>query len=211
MAIRSYDSRDAYEVAHNIGLMFEYAIRCKYDYNEYWDQFISSFVAREIENGNPKYVYGFSAIDLLSFVVALDSENSEVFNSQPIISRSKYYWAGWIMSLYQNYKLISFFDLNRYINIERVLCLYDTYHEADVTKFFNYLDAIIEENKKETNLKRIRMAAGLSQQKLAEKAGVSIRNIQMYEQRQNDINKAQVDILSSIANVLGCTISDLLE
>ena len=44
--------------------------------------------------------------------------------------------------------------------------------------------------KKETNLKRIRTAAGLSPRQLADKAEVSIRNIQMYEQQQNDINKA---------------------
>ena len=62
-----------------------------------------------------------------------------------------------------------------------------------------------------TNLKRIRKAAGLSQNELAVKSGVSIRNIQMYEQRNNDINKSQVDIFLKFSKTLGCNIEDLLE
>lgn len=38
-----------------------------------------------------------------------------------------------------------------------------------------------------------------------------IRSIQMYEQRNNDINKAQVDILFRLSKTLGCKIEDLLE
>ena len=52
---------------------------------------------------------------------------------------------------------------------------------------------------------------GISQKQLAEKAEVSIRNIQMYEQRQNDINKAQADILFRLSKTLGCNIEDLFE
>ena len=33
----------------------------------------------------------------------------------------------------------------------------------------------------------------------------------MYEQRNNDINKAQVDILLKLSKTLGCNIEDLLE
>lgn len=63
----------------------------------------------------------------------------------------------------------------------------------------------------ETNLKRIRTTYGCSQKKLAEMSGVSLRSIQMYEQRNKDINKAQSDSLYRLAKVLGCTMEDLLE
>lgn len=63
----------------------------------------------------------------------------------------------------------------------------------------------------ETNLKRIRTAKGYSQKQLAELSGVSLRSIQMYEQRQKDINKAQSDSLFRLAKALGCTMEDLLE
>ena len=36
-------------------------------------------------------------------------------------------------------------------------------------------------------------------------------SIQMYEQRNKDVNKAQAITLAKIARVLGCDIEDLLE
>ena len=35
--------------------------------------------------------------------------------------------------------------------------------------------------------------------------------IQLYEQRQNDISKAQVNVVISLAKALGCRVEDLLE
>ena len=63
----------------------------------------------------------------------------------------------------------------------------------------------------ETNLKRIRLIYGCSQRELAEMSGVSLRSIQMYEQRNKDINKAQAESLNRLAKSLGCTMEDLLE
>ena len=44
-----------------------------------------------------------------------------------------------------------------------------------------------------------------------EMSGVSLRSIQMYEQRNKDINKAQAESLYCLAKALGCTMEDLLE
>lgn len=63
----------------------------------------------------------------------------------------------------------------------------------------------------DTNLKRIRENAGISQLKLAELSGVSVRMIQKYEQRDRDINKAQVINICKIASALGCNVQDLIE
>ena len=63
----------------------------------------------------------------------------------------------------------------------------------------------------ETNLKRIRTDKGYSQKQLAELSGVSLRSIQMYEQQQKDINKAQSDSLFRLAKALDCKMEDLLE
>ena len=52
---------------------------------------------------------------------------------------------------------------------------------------------------------------GLSQAQLAEEAQISLRSIQMYEQRNKDINKAQALSLAKISRVLGCEMEDLLE
>ena len=86
-------------------------------------------------------------------------------------------------------------------------------HEADISKFAEAADKVIQENlgECETNLKRIRRANGFSQKQLAEVSGVALRMIQLYEQRQNDINKAQASTLSALAKSLNCRLEDLME
>ena len=63
----------------------------------------------------------------------------------------------------------------------------------------------------DTNLKRIRTAYGCTQAELAKRSGVSLRSIQMYEQRNKDINKASAETLLRQSRVLGCTMEDLME
>lgn len=85
--------------------------------------------------------------------------------------------------------------------------------DVSLTNYVLY-DIIISMNVNaysETNLKRIRTIYGCSQKKLAEMSGVSLRSIQMYEQRNKDINKAQSESLYRLAKALGCKMEDLLE
>ena len=60
-------------------------------------------------------------------------------------------------------------------------------------------------------LKELRTAQQLSQAALAEKAGVSFRMLQHYEQGYKDINKAQGGTLYKLAQALSCSIEDILE
>ena len=46
---------------------------------------------------------------------------------------------------------------------------------------------------------------------MAQRSGVNLRNIQMYEQRVNSIDRAQAHILYKLSRVLGCDVEDLLE
>ncbi len=209
--MKSYDDKYLDSVATNLGTMFEYAVSYGYSPNVFWNVFASSEVAKQIEKGNPRFLVGYSAIDLLYQVVNGNMQGGDLLKISPFFNRSRFYWAGWALAQYQNYKNISFFDINKAFPIERVLKLYDTLHEADITKFFDVANDYIGKSKKDTNLKRIRTAAGLSQKQLSEISEVSIRNIQMYEQRHNDINKAQADILYRLSKALGCTMEDLFE
>ena len=49
------------------------------------------------------------------------------------------------------------------------------------------------------------------QSELAKESGVPLRSIQMYEQRNNNIDKAQAQTVYKLSRVLGCNIEDLLE
>lgn len=89
--------------------------------------------------------------------------------------------------------------------------MYYTLHEADVTKFVDIMDSLMKEYFSETNLKRIRTAYGLTQAELAKRSGVSLRSIQMYEQRNKNINRASAETMYRLAKVLGCTMEDLIE
>ena len=89
--------------------------------------------------------------------------------------------------------------------------MYHPLHEADITKFVDVVDKRIREYYAETNLKRIRTAYGCTQAELAKKSDVSLRSVQMYEQRNKDINKASVETVYRLAKSLGCTVEDLIE
>ncbi len=61
------------------------------------------------------------------------------------------------------------------------------------------VDAKMKEYFPETNLKRIRTVYGCTQAELSAYSGVSLRSIQMYEQRNKNINKASADTVYSLA------------
>ena len=86
-------------------------------------------------------------------------------------------------------------------------------HEADENKFVEAANEILSRNKarRKNRLYEIRKARGFTQQQLSDASGVTLRMIQLYEQRQNDISKAQVNVVISLANALGCRVEDLLE
>lgn len=62
-----------------------------------------------------------------------------------------------------------------------------------------------------SNLKHIRQGLGMSQSKLAELSGVSVRMIQHYEQGVKDINKAQAITVYQLAEALSCRMENLIE
>ena len=89
--------------------------------------------------------------------------------------------------------------------------MYSVYHEMDISQFIDSMEKFYNEAILETKLKRIRENRGISQSELAKLSGVKLRSIQMYEQKVNDIDKAQGHTLYKISRVLGCNIEDLLE
>ena len=89
--------------------------------------------------------------------------------------------------------------------------MYDTLHEADISLFVEIMDEKFKNDRQESMLKRLRVYAGLSQRTLSENSGVPIRQIQLFEQGQRDINKTQGTTLYQLSTALGCSMEMLLQ
>ena len=84
-------------------------------------------------------------------------------------------------------------------------------HEAAEEKFVDTVNAIIKRKNAPSKLQQQRRRCGYSQKELAEKSVVNLRTLQQYELNTKDINRASVQTIVFLANVLGCQAEDLLE
>lgn len=65
--------------------------------------------------------------------------------------------------------------------------------------------------KKESKLKKMRLAAGFTQEELSESSGVNIKSLASYEQSEEKLAKACVHTVMKLADCLGCTVEDLID
>ena len=195
-----------------LGDAFDYAINvCGIAGGDFTKMFLVSTVSKRIENGEAAYLLGKSGIEAAIDVVA--ETTGKVPTAEPVInySRSAEYWIGWAVAYYQWLSSRRFSDIFEALTFEDLRKMYTTLHEADISKFADIADTKIREHFPDTNLKRIRRLYGCTQAELAKRSGIGLRSIQMYEQRNKDINKASAETLRSLSKVLGCTMEALME
>lgn len=195
-----------------LGRMLDFAVYdLKYDVDVFFDYFILSGVGMRFEKGDFTLLAGMSGVELAYEV--LEQSNIEYERVRPnyTIDRSEEYWTGWALAYYQWETSLSFAEIVRNIPIRDILALYSPYHEMDIRQFVDKMNELYRAAKPETNLKLRRQSIGLTQRELAQLAGVPVRTIQQYEQRQKNINKAQAEYLVMLARALYCEVTDLLE
>lgn len=214
MMMTAYNELYLDDAMNNLGDMVEYAV-CDlgFEPDEFFDWFISSGIASRFEKGNPKYIAGMSGIELAEAVLAATNVKYEKRSPSYTDNKGREYWAGWILAYYQWVSNKRFEDIiNDGLTLSHIFSMY-ILHEADVGRFVDTANKVIARNKegKNTKLHVIRKARGFTQQQLSEASGVTLRMIQLYEQRQNDISKAQVGVVLNLAKALGCEVEDLIE
>lgn len=213
--IRAYEETYLSDAMNNLGDMLDYAVNdCGYSLEPFYSDFIVSGVSGAFEKGNPKYVAGMSGPELASEVLYRTRGSRSSFPASEEIEKSPEYWTGWILAYYQWYTAHSFSYLQRRgLSSARVLSMYPTLHEADISKFVDAANHILEKSRitEGSNLKRIRTANGLTQKSLSDLSGVSLRMIQLYEQRRQDIRRAEAETLLRLSRALGCNALDLFE
>ena len=195
-----------------LGDAFDYAVNvCGILGEDFVKLFIVSSVSRRMESGDPAVLSGKSGIEIAADVLLETTGTAPDKEPPESMVRSKEYWIGWAVAYYQWYSSRKYSDIFKVVSFEDLQKMYYTLHDEDVSKFVDIVDARMKDYFPETNLKRIRTAYGCTQAELAQRSNVSLRSIQMYEQRNKDINKASVDTVYRLAKVLGCAMEDLIE
>ena len=211
MMMNAYDEVYLDDAMDTLGSALEYAVLIgKIAGQRFLDLFIASKIAHEFGRGNVKYISGMSGIELCRLIFKKcgirEPDETEISH----IDYPAEYWIGWILAYYQWRTGKSFSTICKRLKYDDLYNLYGVLHEADVTKSVDVFDKIMK-SQKETNLATMRKNKGLSQGEHAEKSGISVRSIQLYEQRQSNINNAQYNNLQALSKVLGCEIEALLE
>lgn len=195
-----------------LGDAFDYAVNtCNMNGNEFVKMFAASSISKRMENGEPVYLAGKSGIEVVQEIVFETKGQMIQMEASEHFGRSREYWIGWAIAYYQWYSDRYYKEIFEILSFEDLQKMYEMLHEADITKFVDIAQARMREYFPETNLKRLRTTYGCTQAELSARSGVSLRSIQMYEQRKKDINKAGADAIYRLAKVLGCTMEDLIE
>lgn len=209
---RAYSESYLSDAKDRLSQFFDYLIKdCGMKADWVASIFLSSGYAEQFERGNPAILAGMSGIELARVVVEATYKKKKLPEPRYSEGLSPEYWAGWALAEYQWYSGKRFKDIFEHVKLSDIISMYSVYHEMDVSKFIETMDERCSTALPECRLKKLRESRGLSQAELARISGVSLRSIQMYEQRVNDIDKAQAQTIYKLSRVIGCSMEDLLE
>lgn len=209
--MNAYDSDYVYHAQKNFGHMVDFAVNtCDYDIDEFFVMFLASSISEQFENGNPAYIAGKTGPELVRLVVQEIKDEEIEEQDVMFLDKSPEYWLGWSLCFYAWKKNYKFAYILKAVSAGDMIGMYDTLHEADITKFVTAMDERLSGFYTATALTRRRNEIGISQAELASRSGVNVRVIQSYEQRLRDISKAQLTIVSNLAHALDCSVEDLL-
>lgn len=208
MEIRAYNELYLEDAMTIMGTMLDYAVNyCNWKIDIFFQKFLDTkLLPRRFESGHPDTVAGMSGVELYCCVT---DEFAKELPEYVEFDRSPEYWVGWALAYCQWYMNRTFRDITSVVKPSEMIRWYPIYHEMDI---LHVVDTIKERFKKApTKLERRRKQFGYSQAQLAALSTVSLRSIQMYEQRNNDISKARFNTLNALAKVLRCSVYDLVD
>lgn len=212
MEMRAYPS-DYLNMAQRVmGDMLDFAVNtCNMDIDEFYTLFLASDISTQLQDGNPTYLVGKTGCEIVKEVIKESGMESVSYEDEMYLDKSPEYWAGWALAYYQWYTCRRFIKINKAVSIDNIVDMYDVYHEMDIMHFVNAVNDEWNNYYIDTNLGRLRKLAGLSQKELAMLSGVSLRQIQLFEQRQRDINHTKAIDVVKLGRVLGCKMEELLQ
>jgi DNA-binding Xre family transcriptional regulator len=202
--IHAYNKIYLANVMQNLAGLFDIAINAEeIQPDDIGSLFVGSSVACAIESGNPNYLSGKSATEMLAEVL-----QRQVTYTQIPLDRTPEFWAGWVLAYTQWYLDRTFQEILNVIPFSAIISLYHPYHEATEIKTAQRIQSLFPN---ESPLKRYRKLRALTQKQLSEISGINIRNICAYEQDNVKLHNAGGETLLALAKALDCTIEELLK
>ena len=207
MATHAYPEVYVANAMTTLGTMLDYAVNYRGEHIDYFFRtFINMGFALQFEIGNPDVITGKSGVELYRMIKCDYTTPMPEYLS---FNRTPVFWVGWSLAYTQWYTGRAFREISETIPLSEMMNWYPTLHEADLMRFVEAIESRFEQKK--SNLQRIREKVGLSQTQLSNLSGVTVRSIQMYEQKQNNIGNAQYNHLCALANALMCRPEDLMD
>lgn len=213
MVMRSYSEIYLNEAKQHLGAATDYLVNvCGIAADRVGYVYASNPMMARFSRGDPGVLAGMSGIELgQRLFMELRATDTAPHPEICLSGRSPEYWGGWALAHFQWYWCKSFRWIFVRTSMSKILSRYSIYHEMDILRFLEDFMLELQSVELENNLKRIRLAAGYSQSKLSLVSGVNVRNIQLYEQGVQDINRASASTLAALARPLACSIEDLME
>lgn len=212
MAIHAYDETYLSNAQNILGHAVDFAVvTLGLPAGLVGDALSVSNAAGQFASGNPRYVAGMNGCEFARIVL---SETATPFTDREdamYLDKSPEYWAGWALAFFQWYTSYSFIEILSAVSLEDIIQMYPVFHEMDIEHFVERMSELLKESYPNTRLKTRRINCGFTQARLAADSGIALRQIQLFEQRQRDINNASAITLFKLSKSLNCSMEDLIE
>ena len=212
MVIRAYDEEYVSGAQRILGDAVDFAVMSLgLDPVLFGNAFALSESSKQFAAGNPRYVAGINGCELARKVLSETNTSFQDAEDIMYLDKSPEYWAGWALAYYQWYSVRSFMEILTAVPLEEIIRLYLPYHEMDIRQFADAMQDRMKAAHPHTKQRIHRENCSMSQSELAAEADVPIRQIQLFEQRQRNINMTAAETLLKLSKALCCRMEDLLE
>ena len=205
----AYDEMYVEGAMVRMGDMLEYAcLDCDYDPDSFWSMFIRSGLARRFEIGDVSVVAGKSGPELAYMVLSKADHRRNFHKAKWREDRSDLYWCGWVLAYYQWDRDVTFSRIWDRISIRMLQKMYPVLHEADITKAVDEMDALMKPGEKRS-VHCLRLLRGLTQQELADKAHMTVSQLQRIEYGERKTENLSLKTALALAKALGVEVEEL--
>lgn len=206
----AYDEIYVNSAMIRMGDMLEYAtLDLGIEPDIFFKMFLESSYARKFEIGNPTIIAGKSGPEIALLVLDEVKYNYDYVPPAWREERSDVFWTGWAMAYFEWKKNLPFKTIWRYVTIWRLLRMYPTFHEADITKTVDAMDRLIKKPTSK-NIAELRISRGWTQSQLADMSGMTVSQLQRLEYGERKTENMTLKTAVSLANALGVDVEELL-